>query len=253
MRRLALLLFLCGTASLAGAGDQPAWSEVRSPHFIALSDGGEPMARRAAEEFEKVRAAFAQRVYQLQLDAETPTVILAVKSESSMKKLLPAFWEKRGGMRPRGVFFHVRQQGPGGGQRNYAVVRMDLDEYDRHAVFHEYVHELTRLNYKRPLPAWLNERIAEFYGNCEVGGLEVTVGRADPEAGFYLRRHAMSPLQELLGPDAMTKARDNAIYAQMFYAQSGLLTHYIIFGKGMGSGDRLNQYVDLVQSGADPT
>jgi hypothetical protein len=254
MRSLALFLLLAGAAAGARAGEKPAaWTEVRSPHFVTLSDGGEPMARRAAEEFEKVRAAFGQRVYQFRLDGETPTIILALKSESSMKKLLPEFWAKRGGMRPDGVFFHASHQGPDQAeQKNYAVVRMDLDEGARHVVFHEYVHELTRLNYKRPLPSWLNEGIAEFYGNCEVNGLDVTVGRADPDTGFYLRRHAMIPMPELLGPEAMNKAFGNAIYAHLFYSQSWLLTHYLIFGKGMGSGERLNQYVDLVVSGADP-
>lgn len=254
MRRFVPLLLLAGLAPGARAGDKPgAWTEVTSPHFVVLSDGGERMARQAATEFETVRAAFGQRVQQLRLDGETPTTIFALKSESSMKKLLPAFWAKRGGMRPSGVFFHASHGAPGQGERkNYAVVRMDMDASNRHTVFHEYVHELIQLNYKRPLPAWLNEGIAEFYGNCEVSGLDVTVGRANPDTGFYLRRHAMIPLPELLGPNAMPKAYGNAIYAHTFYQQSWLLTHYVIFGKGMGSGERLNQYVDLLQSGVNP-
>jgi len=254
MPRFVILLLLAGVAPGAQAGEKAgAWTEVSSPHFVAISDGGEPMARKAATEFETVRAAFGQRVGKMRLDAEAPTIIFALKSESSMKKLLPAFWAKRGGMRPGGAFFHARREASGRmEEKTYAVVRMDLDEYSRHTAFHEYVHELTRLNYKRPLPAWLNEGIAEFYGNCEASGLDVTVGRADPDTGFYLRRHAMIPLPELLGPDAMAKAYANAIYAQTFYNQSWLLTHYIIFGKGMGSGERLNQYVDLIESGDDP-
>jgi hypothetical protein len=53
-KRIFLLLSLLA-ALVASARDQPEnWLEVRSPHFIVLSDSSEKQARHVADQFERV-------------------------------------------------------------------------------------------------------------------------------------------------------------------------------------------------------
>jgi hypothetical protein len=54
---ISLLLLL--PAYRARADQKPeAWIEVRTPHFIVVSNGNEKDARRIAEQFEQIRNVF---------------------------------------------------------------------------------------------------------------------------------------------------------------------------------------------------
>ena len=60
-KRLLLLLTLFA-ALLALARDKAEnWLEVRSPHFIVLSNSSEKQARHVADQFERMRGVFHER------------------------------------------------------------------------------------------------------------------------------------------------------------------------------------------------
>ena len=107
-----------------------------------------------------------------------------------MKRLLPAFWERKGGMRPGGIFHDDPAQ-------VFVVVRVDegpSDTWSHSIVFHEYVHFLVerQLDY---LPLWLNEGLAEYYGTCSVEKERVIVGRAAPWNLQLLQERAPLPVE----------------------------------------------------------
>src|SRR5437879_9154259 len=100
----ALLALIAAGLAVAGAGVEanPAaappdktetWIEVRSPHFIVASNSNEKQARRAADQFEQIRAVFHKEFPKLRVDPGQPIFILAAKNENTLKALLPGFWE----------------------------------------------------------------------------------------------------------------------------------------------------------------
>ena len=59
MRRTIVFLFLlAGAMSAPGRDAADHWFEVRSQHFVVLTDSNEKQARRVADQFERMRAVF---------------------------------------------------------------------------------------------------------------------------------------------------------------------------------------------------
>src|SRR3990172_2712818 len=58
VQRCAIRCLLLAALPLAAAEKPEKWIEVRSPNFTIVSNASEKQARRAAEEFEQIRAVF---------------------------------------------------------------------------------------------------------------------------------------------------------------------------------------------------
>src|SRR5262245_59274437 len=65
------------------AANPQAWVEVRSPHFIVVSNANEHAARRVAEQFEVIRAVFQEHFGSSSVD-DQPIMILAAKDEDTL-------------------------------------------------------------------------------------------------------------------------------------------------------------------------
>ncbi len=78
------------------------WVEVRTPHFVVASDGGEKTARRVADQFEQVRRVFQATMPDAHLDTGIPIQILAARDGKSFATLFSEYpYDKRheyGGM-----------------------------------------------------------------------------------------------------------------------------------------------------------
>ena len=107
------LFFLTATATAAA---EKGWLQVRSPHFVVVSNGSERQAREVALKFEQIHSAFAHGFPQLRTDSGADTIVLAVRDESDMKALLPG--EKRTGS-VAGMFQR-------GWEKDYALIRLDF-------------------------------------------------------------------------------------------------------------------------------
>ena len=234
---LACLLWM-GTS----AWGAETWVEVRAPHVVVWSNRSEQEARRVAREFEQIRTALGQFASQMRQESTAEAYVLAVRDESTMKRLLPYFWEQKGGMRPGGVYMS-------GWEKDYAIVRLDFGERSSQIVHHEYVHKLIRMSFRR-LPPWLNEGLAEFYGTAMLQDKEIRVGLPSPRLSV-LRQKTWIPLQHVVAAGDDSPYYRKEMYVSMFYAEAWALTHYLIFGQGMGSGKKLNEYATLVESGTD--
>jgi tetratricopeptide (TPR) repeat protein len=230
---------LLGLASLSNAAE--TWMVARSPHFVVVSNAGERPARRVAHQFEQIRALF-QAGFQVRLDPGRPFVILAVKDENSMKELAPDYWERRGGSRPAGFFFR-------GTDKHYVLLRLDVadDEKPHRVLYHEYVHLVTSLNY-RWLPVWLNEGLAEFYETAEIDDETLRWGSIQPYYVHLLREQKLLPLAELLAVDHGSPHYNESGRVTMFYAQSAVLTHYLLLGSPERRG-QLSGFAKLLMQG----
>jgi tetratricopeptide (TPR) repeat protein len=245
-----LMVGLCVMVALtlSAAGEEKPWREIRSPHFRVITNGSEGAGRRVAREFEQMRGMFADQFPGFNVDPPAPLLILAPEDEATTRKLFPEFW-LHPGPKPAGVYMH-------GPERQFAVVRLDVVDDDRYnpdrfkVVYHEYVHSLLHLNF-RWLPTWLDEGLAEFYGNTRFERNQTYIGAPSRN------RHSMEvfnqrssiPLDKFLDQRGSFSRSEQDTY--LFYIQSWALTHFLTFGPGMERGTRLKKFFNALQAGTE--
>ena len=227
MRGLRLVLSLGAVATLAccgafAAGDPNlGWIEVRSAHFVVSTNSGEKEARRIADQFEQIRSLFHVAFASLRVDPAQPVLILAAKNENTMKMLLPEDWEVKGHVHPAGLY-------QPGEDKHYMVLQLDsAGKNPFHALYHEYTHALMHLNFTG-LPLWLDEGIAEFYGNSQLGEKESRIGTIDQTHLRILGENKLLPIETLLNVEHGSPYYNEANQASVFYAGSWALVHYLM-------------------------
>jgi Tfp pilus assembly protein PilF len=189
-----------------------------------------------------MRAVFASEFPNMRLESGAPLLLLAPRNEFSMKTLMPQVWKQKGA-KPDGVF-------QGGWEKRYAVVRLDaMSSGDYRVVYHEYVHSLLHLNF-RWLPLWLDEGLAEYYGNTRFEASQVFLG-SPPLRVTALHHSALIPLHILFDVNQASPYYRDEDKVNVFYAESWGLVHFLILGSDMQLGKRFNQFCKSLQQGAD--
>ena len=87
------------------AANPQTWMEVRSPHFIVVSNANEHEARRVAEQFEMIRAVFQEHSGNVSVNDQI-IIILAAKDEDTLRPLLPEAWTKKSSATPAASAAH---------------------------------------------------------------------------------------------------------------------------------------------------
>lgn len=217
------------------------WVEVRSQHFVVVSNAGEQSARATATHFEQIRAAF-DAALPVATAHQTPAItILAVKDAASLRELLSPFWET-GRAAPAGIFSHRFDQ-------FYIALELDLDGENPYAnLYHEYFHSLTTPYYTN-LPAWLAEGLAEFYGNTRIDPGGVTMGLPDAARIDQLTRGPLIPLPVLFKVDHASPYYNEELKTSIFYAESWALTHYLMVGDHGAHKQSLTDYLAAMNRG----
>jgi tetratricopeptide (TPR) repeat protein len=242
---LAALALLAGSRALADHHE--TWVEVRSPHFTVLSNAGEHEGRLTAEQFEEIRSMFEQRYPKLRVDAGKPTVIFALKNEDSLKLFLPSYGTNPNAMKLGGLYRMAYD-------RNYALVRTDIrgqGPFPYHALYHEYTHAYFRLNY-RGLPLWLNEGLAEFYGNTKIEGKEVKIGLVGEQQLRLLQNNPLLPVSTLVTIDGTSPLYNTRDHSGIFYAESWAVVHYFMLAPEVHEENLLNKFLANLRESDDP-
>jgi hypothetical protein len=241
---------VCCIAALAfwgasfSAAKHDSWIEVQTPHFVIVTDVGEQKGRSTAIEFERIQAFFQQSLA-IATKRRSPSVtVFAVKNADAMRKLLPEYFA--GGfspyrVHPAGVFFHNQS-------RYFAIVELDTQRSGRfETLYHEYYHALTVPIFP-DLPLWLSEGLAEFYGRTQIKDEYALVGEPDRDLLELLKQNRLIPLDVLVSVDKKSPYYNEAQKASMFYAESWLLTHYLMIGSP-DSHQLLVQYLKALAEG----
>jgi hypothetical protein len=168
--------------------DAETWVKVTSPHFTVISNGSEKQARQTALGFEQIHAIFAMALPGLRTDSGAETIVIAAKDESTLKDLLSPAEKKRAD--------NIGGEFRKGWEKDYVLVRLDISDENRNVVYHEYVHKLLALNFTR-IPVWLDEGLAEFFGNTQWNSSGVFIGAPSPRISL-LRARTPYPLQTVL-------------------------------------------------------
>jgi TonB family protein len=220
------------------------WVEVRSPHFIVVSNAGEKAARRSALQFEGIRAVFRQSLMIAGTHPTPVVTVLAVTDEASMRKLLPEYWVKD----------HAHPSGFYAGYVNLYFAAVELDAHVAspfQTLYHEYFHTIT-VPYFPDLPVWLSEGLAEFYGHTEIDERNVRMGQSDPELLTQLRDRTLIPLSVLFAVDTSSPYYNEADKTSLFYAESWALTHYLMLGDRTTHASMLKAYLGKLDQGIKP-
>ena len=234
------------------AHHQP-WTEVRSPHFIVVSNASDHEARQLAYQFEMIRTVFETiRTVFLEYVGGTgamdpPITILAAKDEGTLRTLLPEYWQSKNLMHPAGVFL-------GHDDANYIALRLDVSLDQKtyvpyETVYHEYVHYLMR-DLHSHLPLWMVEGLAEFFGNTRIQSERVSVG-VPSEYLVWLRQKFPLPFGALFDVDASSPYYQEESKIRIFYAESWALTHYLIARDGNEKTHRVRDFIALLGRGVD--
>ena len=188
------------------------WIEIRSEHFVLTSALSEQRSKALALELENFRAAVDALTGAANVEDAIPTMIY----------LLPRPEEALGFRGDLGGYFSARMRA------NYAVM-IPSGSYNDDILKHEYTHYLIANRDRRQFPPWLNEGLAEVFSTLRVDGSVVEFGQV-PQG----RMNNLAALNWLSFEAVLDRrpGRMGGRFAAMFYAQSWLLTHYLMVGSG---------------------
>lgn len=233
-RRITLAFLLLLLPVSATAADN--WIEVQSPHFKVQSNAGEKEARRVADQFEQIRNMFHMALAALRVDPPQPIVIVAAKNENTLKLFLPEEWDVKGHIHHAGLYQPAQD-------KDYVVLRLDTEGSNPfHTLYHEYTHALLRLNFSN-LPLWLNEGLAEFFGNTTLGDKEIKTGTIDPGHLYLLNQSKLIPIETLLEVDHRSPYYNETNRASVFYAESWALVHFLMMDEDARKKELLKNFL----------
>jgi tetratricopeptide (TPR) repeat protein len=242
-----LAVTLATSAGLFGA---PAWIEVKSPHFTAISDAGEGSARHMLWEFEQIRAALVKVWPWAKTDAGLPFYVFAVRNEASLRTLAPQYWE--------GKRYRPASVSSTGRDKWFVAMRTDIAEAEdanenpyQHA-FWQYVSSVIGHSFPRPLPPWYHRGLAEVWSNTWVREREIQVGRPIPRHISSIREHSTIPAAEFIAASPGSRWLTGETEARVFDAQAWGFMHYLMFGENGQNAPKLNRLSQLLMNGVEP-
>jgi len=234
---------LCGAvvclAALPPAKDD--WIRVESAHFTLVSNASPRQTATLAGGLEQLRSVLGAISSGMQVDAPLPTRVYVFKNGKSFE---PYKLDKDGKPRNVGGYFVHTLDG------NYVAVDGSLDNHALPVIYHEYVHQWLQTNVP-DIPLWFNEGLAEFYSSFVVRGSTAEVGRPVERHLAWLSQHETIPLEALFRMDTDSPDYNEGERQGTFYAQSWLLTHYLL-ADDPARRERVNRFVKRIKTEEDP-
>lgn len=234
-----ILMFFIGHFSTVSAKDD--WLKVQSNNFQLIGNANEKELRRVATKLEQFRFVFTQLFPRMNFNSPIPTRVVVFKDEKSFKPFSSVEWAA-GYFQP-------------GEDINYIVLSTEGEKEDTfRVIFHEYTHFLIDNSLGRSnIPPWFNEGIAEFYEQFLIeNDQKVTLGGLNNNHLFLLQKNKFIPFESFFGVDYYSLHRQTKQSAQLFYAQSWALLHYLLQENGGARKPQLGKFVDLLLQGNKP-
>lgn len=242
---LVLLLATTPVTPILARDKAQNWIEVRSPHFVVVTNSSEKQGRHVADQFERMRSVFHVAFPKLQIDPGAPIIVLAIKDEKDFRALEPAAYLAKGSLKLGGLFLRAPD-------KNYVLMRLDAEgEHPYSVVYHEYTHLLMGKSAEW-MPLWMNEGLAEFYQNTEIREKDASLGEPSTENILLLRQSRLLPLTTLFTVDHASPYYHEENKGSIFYAESWALTHYLKVKERHDNTPLLGPYSELLIKNVDP-
>ncbi len=248
-QRLKLLCALVGlavsTAVAAFAQDDTDalihehWFEARTAHFNLYSCGTPQEVYKVITRLEQFRDAYGLLAGAQSLTSP-PITVIAFPNTDAMRPFLPQYQGQA--MSLSGFFKRSSDE-------NLIVLALtgtNTESLD--TIYHELTHLLLRRN-DGIWPVWLQEGMAEMYSTFESTGRGVRFGKPIPSHLWALQHEDWMPLKDLLSVTHDSPQYNERSYQGMFYAESWLLTHYLMNGDNPTIKARFRDYTPLLRRG----
>ena len=220
------------------------WFGARTAHFNIYGCGAPEQVFRVAGQLEEFCETYSQ-LAGAQTAASPPIVVMVFPDHESMKPFLPLYHGQPENL--SGFFQH-------GNDENLIVLSLPQPgeaSMDTSVVFHEYTHLLFRHN-DRIWPLWLKEGMAELYSTFVATGYNAFIGQPIDHHLRLLARQPLIPLTELFAVTHDSPQYNERDRQGMFYAESWLLTHFIVAGDNPDYKLRFGQFTVLLREGQTP-
>ena len=249
MFRYRLLFWLMLMAVYPAFGQDDAqviakkpWYLASTAHFHIYSCGGVQDTYRLAAKLEQFCRAYSMLAGKDAVESP-PIVVLAFPDHDSMKPFLPLYNGQPGNI----AGFFTR-----GSDENLIVLSLPgADSPDMDVIFHEYAHLLFRHN-DQVWPLWLKEGMAEIYSTFTTSGRYCEIARPIDRHLQTLANEPLMPLDQLFAVTHDSPQYNEATRQGVFYAESWLLTHYLIAGDNAILQSRFAQFTPLLKQGEMP-
>jgi Flp pilus assembly protein TadD len=219
------------------------WFEARTAYFHLYSCGPTQEVARLAARLEQFREAYSN-LAGAQAVASPPIVVMAFPDHAAMQPFLPLHEGKPANLT---AFFNR------GSDQNLIVLALaGTNAGSLQVIFHEYSHLLLRHN--QPYwPMWLTEGMAEIYATFEVrGGHRASLGNPIDHHVHLLEQKPLLPLRKLFAVTRDSPEYNEREHQGIFYAESWLLTHYLMFGANPAQKANFRQLTPLLRQGQSP-
>jgi len=244
---LTLAFLALGPAPPLQAADK--WIEVKSAHFVVVSNASERSTRTLVWQLEQVRATMSRLWSWARVDLNSPLLVIAVKDENALRPLAPQYWEKRD-TRPACVWVT-------GADRHYLAIRTDVEVETQGmvnpyvAAYFSYIALVMGQSLSPDLPMWLSRGLAGVLSNTLVKDDHTIVGAPMPWHLERLRNQPRLPMEELVSVTRQSPQLRNG--QEMFDAQSWAFVHFLMFGENRSRAGKLDEFAKLVSGGTDPS
>lgn len=240
----------------ARAANEPLWLELRSTHYIVVTDAGERRGREVALRFEQMRNVFAGLLMKDRLNESRPLTILAFADDKSYYQLAPL----SGGQPLAAPGFFL----PGQDQDFVALNLTETDPW--RAVAGDFALRLLNFNYP-PAQGWFDDGLLSYFSSVRIDGRQVEIGgdpgpqavNSEASTASQPDKSPAKPFAELLEtqdwmslPDLFAMKHDasgtEGAHRAMYYAESWIVIHYLLHEKklpetGAYFGLVLNQHL----------
>ncbi len=237
-----MLRFILAALALFSAPVSAAWHRASSNHFVIYADEDPETLRAFAQKLERFDKAVrtARNMKDPKLGDGNRLTVYVVSDSTAVTKLHRGSNSAVAGFyRPRAVNAHAVVPRKIGKQ---SQITPDV------VFFHEYAHHLMFQDLTTPMPSWLVEGFAEFYGMADVNS-DGTVGLGGaPVHRSRTLRQRVNPLpftQMLAAASVSTGMERNSLYARGW-----LLAHYLTFSKQRAG--QLEAYLTAMAQGIAP-
>lgn len=220
------------------------WVVTRTAHFNIYSCGTSVEVNKLAARLEQFCQTYAMLAGS-QAVASPPTIVMAFPSQEAMTPFLPLYEGKPGNL--AGFFTRGHDENlivlalPDGSPRSQG---MDV-------IYHEYTHLLLRRN-DRIWPLWLDEGMAEIYSTFTTEGYTAQIARPIEHHLRLLQQQPMMPFHELFAVNHDSPQYNERERQGVFYAESWLLTHFLMVGDNSAFRSRFGMFTQLLQAGQLP-
>lgn len=232
MSRLALLLgAVC--ALLAGPA-HAEWRRAESEHFIVYSDGSERSLRDYTAKLERFDALLRVRFGPGPQGEFRKLPVYLVDDARALRVAQPGL--------PEGIDGYYSSSD----NDIYAVLVRGRDD---DVLLHEYAHHFMAQRGGGRYPGWLSEGFADYFATATVSERgRTTFGLPDPGRQQALQANRWLPMDQLLRAKGSFDI-DSREGRQMYYAQSWLLTHWLLADPARATA--LATYLQAINSGQD--